>query len=147
LNKFQDQIGEDNYFSRLRNAYSITGQCVGKVDGGDVKVKYVAALHNPAELTMHIRVEAAPSGGSVIHTRYTISLFGKLFLILTTWALCSFAWITVTGTASGMYMVQSMLLGLVVMRLYAYREQSKLEKLLHNVIKTVEAEQRGEKVF
>jgi len=153
LQQFQRLAGEDNFSSRLKNTYSFIGECVGKVDGSDMRVTYIWAVHNPAELSMHINVEPAPAGGSVIHTRSTISIFGKLFVII---LICSFfadLWVMFTvhavpgGGTPRMIPTATFLVAFVLLRLFALRGQDKMEKFLHKVINTAEAEQRGEKVF
>jgi hypothetical protein len=61
LREFQDRISEDNgLWSRLKNAFSLVGDYVGKIDGSDIEVRRLWMVGNALEPTMHIKVESIP---------------------------------------------------------------------------------------
>jgi len=155
LQKFRDRIGEDNFLSRLKSSFSRKGQYVGKIDGRTVEVEYRTNIRNSLQPKMHIQVETAPANGTLISTRFTTSIFVKIFLLV--WmSFASLATIMIFfGTPDGAVLTpKALILGfpmfavflVVIMRIVARRDEKKLEWLVCDVVETCEAEQRGERL-
>jgi len=147
---FQEQISEDDFLSRLKDQFSFSGRFVGYVAGRDVKLRYGFFVRNSLEPTMHVQIDSAPSGGSVVRTRYTTNPFVKVFLILWISVASFFSLSILAGTMSAapdrLLIVCFPLLGLllvVLMRIFAYYSESKLEEFVYNVIGCAQAQERG----
>jgi hypothetical protein len=139
VTNFQNRVGEDGILTRLKNAFSHTGEIVGRVDGRTLKMKLVSAVSNPFQPEMIVQVDADIKGGAVVNTRYAVPLFPKLFIIVwivgaTTIALTALTmgksdsrFIPILFPFFGVFFI---LLG----RLIALRDQQRLERLVHEVV-------------
>lgn len=138
LRMFQDRISEDDFlWSRWKNALSLVGEYVGRIDGSNIEVKRMWMVGNALEPTMHIRVESTPSGGSIIRTRYTTSLFAR---VLYSFCLIGFSAAVIFAIAqgSGFHAIVDfsplfVILIIALMRAFAALDERQLEQLVHSV--------------
>ena len=114
-------------------------------------------IRNSLQPTMHIQVENAPGNGSIISTRYTTSIFVKVFLIvwmsivIVATAAIAFGSLDLEPKArlfarcSAVCLPMFGVLLVLLMRLVALGDEKKLEGLVKDVVATAEAEQPGQK--
>jgi hypothetical protein len=123
------------------------GNYLGKRDGRDLVVRYVSGVKNSLQPTMHIHVEAAMAGGTVVLTRFSTSTFVKVFLLM--WMLgASVPTIfsiahrsPVPGDAAifplfGVFLV-------IVMRVFARKDEVELERMVRGAIADAESGGQG----
>lgn len=153
LQQFRDRIGDNDFLSRFKNSFSRKAKYIGKVDGREAQIEYCSKTRNSLQPTMHVRVESA-SGGCVISTSYSTSVFVKVFVLL--WiavALLGSITIVLSGPAVDVTPPRFLVLFfpvwgaivVVMMRILARRDESKLEAFVRDVVEASEARQYGEK--
>ena len=137
--QFRRRIAEDSFGSRLKTSFSASGEFLGKIDRRNIEVRYYGAVRNSLQPTMHISVEDDYNGGSIIHTRYSTSIFVIIFWFI--WmAGATFISVAVQfnrASDSSLFVLLFPVFGvllLVLMRVFARADEVKLEKLVQDVV-------------
>lgn len=124
-------------------AHLRSGCFIGTMDGRNISVRYISGIRNSLQPTMHIHVESAVAGGTMVLARFSANLFVKAFLWVwligaSTRAILCFAQGAMASKFSVIFPLGGLFI-IMLMRAFARRDERELERMVRAAISEAES--------